>query len=130
MAFGSLEFRERVPTSIWWLAIVVTGIRWAVVLALVAGDSASGAGAGGGGGGGGDDSGDDAADVAALSPDFPRCSSNLNIFSNPELESFQIITVPSCEHDASIDPNMGCDHATCQTGPSCLDSNKQASEQR
>ena len=34
--------------------------------------------------------------------------------------SFQMITLPSYEHDAKICPNFGCAHATCQTGPVCL----------
>lgn len=34
--------------------------------------------------------------------------------------SRQIITLRSYEHEASTEPNLGCAHATCQTGPSWL----------
>ena len=36
--------------------------------------------------------------------------------------SFQMITLPSYEHDARICPNLGCAQATCHTGPECLQS--------
>lgn len=31
--------------------------------------------------------------------------------------SFQMMTLPSYEHDARIWPNFGCAQATCHTGP-------------
>lgn len=34
--------------------------------------------------------------------------------------SFQMRTLPSYEQDARMWPNLGCAHATCQTGPVCL----------
>jgi hypothetical protein len=34
--------------------------------------------------------------------------------------SFQMSTLPSYEQEARIWPNLGCPHATCQTGPVCL----------
>lgn len=34
--------------------------------------------------------------------------------------SFQMMTLPSYEHDARMWPNLGCAQATCHTGPVCL----------
>ena len=34
--------------------------------------------------------------------------------------SFQMSTFPSYEHDARMCPYLGCAHATCHTGPVCL----------
>lgn len=34
--------------------------------------------------------------------------------------SFQMMTLPSYEHDARMCPNFGCAQATCHTGPVCL----------